>query len=105
VPPTTTLIGDTIVVSWIQPDDGGTSISAYTILVAQSDNSTYTEDKVNCLGTNATIIATRQCVIPNAVLNQAPYNLLWGSKVYAKIIVSNVIGSSPASAAGNGATI
>ncbi len=38
-PPTTTLVGDTIVVSWAQPDDGGTSISA------------------------------RQCIIPNAVLN------------------------------------
>ena len=33
-PPTTTLIGDTIVVSWDQPDDGGTSISAYTIFIA-----------------------------------------------------------------------
>ncbi len=105
VPPTTTLFGDTIVVSWIQPDDGGTSISAYTILVAQSDNSTFTEDKVNCDGRNTTIIANRQCVIPNSVLNQAPYNLIWGAKVYAKIIVSNVIGSSPASEAGNGATI
>jgi len=30
---------------------------------------------------------------------------LWGSKVYAKIIVTNIIGSSPASEAGNGATI
>lgn len=92
-------------VSWIQPDDGGTSISAYTILVAQSDNSTFTEDKVNCDGRNTTIIAYRQCVIPNSVLNQAPYNLIWGAKVYAKIIVSNVIGSSPASETGNGATI
>ena len=92
-------------VSWIQPDDGGTSISAYTILIAQSDNATFTEDKVNCDGRNTTIVANRQCVIPSAVLNQAPFNLIWGSKVYAKIIVSNVIGSSPPSAAGNGASI
>lgn len=30
---------------------------------------------------------------------------MWGSKVYAKIIVSNIIGSSPVSDAGNGAII
>ena len=35
----------------------------------------------------------------------APYNLLWGASVYAKIIVQNIYGSSLMSAAGNGAIL
>jgi hypothetical protein len=35
----------------------------------------------------------------------APFNLVWGSSVFAKIIAGNVVGSSEASPIGNGAVI
>jgi hypothetical protein len=35
----------------------------------------------------------------------APFNLVWGSSVYAKVIAGNVVGSSQASSIGNGAVI
>ena len=45
------------------------------------------------------------CTIAISILKDAPYNLLVGSSVYAKIIATNTIGSSAASLAGNGAAI
>lgn len=38
-------------------------------------------------------------------MNAAPYNILWGDEVYAKFEVTNVYGTSPTSASGNGATL
>jgi hypothetical protein len=35
----------------------------------------------------------------------APFNLNWGASVYAKIVATNVYGSSTESAAGNGAVL
>jgi hypothetical protein len=103
--PTTTNIGKSIRIDWSPPDDGGTSITSYTIHVRNVDGVEFNEDLVNCDGTDPQIIADRACLIPNKVLNQAPSNLLWGDEVYAILEVSNVYGTSPASAAGNGAIL
>jgi len=35
----------------------------------------------------------------------APYYLIWGSSIYAKVIAKNIIGNSVESLAGNGAII
>lgn len=43
--------------------------------------------------------------MPNVVLNAAPFNLIWGSSVIAKIKTVNVVGSSPYSFLGNGAVL
>ncbi len=39
------------------------------------------------------------------VLRGSPFNLAWGTSVYAKVIATNVYGSSVESSAGNGAII
>jgi hypothetical protein len=44
-------------------------------------------------------------LIPNIVLNSAPYNLLWGSSVNVKVTVTNVVGTSTMSAVGSGAIL
>lgn len=69
------------------------------------DSTEFHENIDYCDGTNPTIIADRACLIPNNVVNAAPHNLLWGDEVYAKFVVTNVYGTSPESAAGNGAIL
>lgn len=44
-------------------------------------------------------------MVPIASLTQLPYSLSFGDSVYAKVVASNVKGSSSESAGGNGATI
>lgn len=44
-------------------------------------------------------------MVPNADLNVAPFNLLWGDSVYAQFTVTNFYGTSPMSPVGNGATL
>lgn len=44
-----------------------------------------------------------KCIVPVNILRAAPFNLEWGSSVWAKIAVKNVIGTTAESGPGNGA--
>lgn len=50
-------------------------------------------------------MSTTSCTVPISVLQSAPYNLSWGAAVHATVLATNVVGSSVASASGNGAVI
>ncbi len=65
-------------------------------MIRHSDNVTYTT-YASCTGTVVT------CTVAITVLKAAPYNLLAGSTVVAKVLATSLIGSSAYSAAGNGA--
>lgn len=52
-----------------------------------------------------TIISSTMCTEPISALMASPFNLPWGSSIYAQIIATNVIGSSANSALGNNAVI
>ena len=45
--PTTTLINDEVIIKWAAPDDNGSPITSYTILVRKSDL-TFAADLKNC---------------------------------------------------------
>jgi len=45
------------------------------------------------------------CSIPLSVVTASPYNLLWGTDVWATVQARNVIGSSATSNEGNGSII
>lgn len=45
------------------------------------------------------------CSVPLTTLTAAPYNLVVGNSIYAKIIALNAIGSSPFSTVSNGAVL
>jgi hypothetical protein len=49
--PVTTFVGSSIVIKWNAPISGGSPITAYKILIRQSDGFTYSEEKINCDGT------------------------------------------------------
>lgn len=101
--PTTSISGDSVVVSWQLPDNRGSPITAYTVRVRESDSLTFTEDALNCGGTDQTIVLNRECSVPISVLRAAPFNLPWGSNIHAKVSAINAYGSSTESDAGNGA--
>lgn len=103
--PILTNSGQDIVISWVAPDDNGHAITSYTILLQHSDGSSYSEDLVNCDGTDSTIVSAAACTVPLSILTAAPYNLVAGDSIHAKIIASNIKGASIESDTGSGALI
>lgn len=55
----TTFTGTNVIVSWTLVDDGGAPITAYTVLIRQYDELTYSQDLVNCNGISNLIISSR----------------------------------------------
>jgi len=105
VAPTTEFNADNLIIAWVAPDDGGSQITAYTVYIRQSDDTTFTPELTHCDASNAMIRDSQQCTIPASVLHDAPYSLAWGSPVYAKVMATNVYGDSEISLEGNGGTI
>jgi len=103
--PITTLIGSQTLISWDQPDDGGTPITSYVILIELVSGESAAEELEGCDGSLPEIVAARQCYVQNKALNAAPFNLVWGSSVRAQIKAINIIGGSPYSDFGNGAVL
>jgi hypothetical protein len=101
--PTTTVNSQNVIVTWTAPSNGGSAITAYTITLRQIDGVTYSQDLLSCNGANAAVISALMCTIPFATLQEAPFNLVWGSSVFAKVTATNIIGVSQSSPAGNGA--
>lgn len=60
---------------------------------------------VTCDGTQTEIINSRTCSVPISTLLVAPFNLPWGSSIYAIVTSTNYYGTSVDSNAGNGAVI
>ena len=67
-------------------------------MIRQSDGVTYSSFS----GCTSTAVS---CIGPISVLQAAPYTLVWGASIYAKVLATNAFGSSVASAPGNGALI
>jgi hypothetical protein len=62
---------------------------------------TFTEETVDCVGTDVDVIANRVCLINLDTLIVAPYSLVLNEEIKAKIIATNVYGDSPYSEVGN----
>jgi len=50
-------------------------------------------------------MAATSCTIPITVLQAAPFNLPWGSSIFAKVVATNIVNPSDHSPVGNGAII
>lgn len=101
-PPTTTLVGSNLVISWSAPYDQGTAITGYRIYIRESDLTTYSIDWTYCDGSLTEIRDSRTCEIPVLYLHNGYYQLEWGTSVYAKLSAFNANGVSDVSEAGNG---
>lgn len=58
IAPTTANAGTNIQFSWTAPYDSGAAITSYTVLIKQGDGN-FSEETVNCDGSDATIVANR----------------------------------------------
>lgn len=102
--PTTSFDGSFVKIAWSLPYNGGSAVNGYTVKIRQVDEVTYTE-VASCDGSTLTVITNRACQVPIATLTLSPFNLPWGTSVYAIVQARNVIGDSEFSAEGNGSVI
>ena len=90
-----------MIVSWTEPDSGGSPLTGYIVLFIQSDGE-YSSETTNCDMTNSLLTT---CTVPVSALKAEPFSLDWGASVFVKVIARNEYGSSEQSLAGNGAVI
>ena len=76
--PTTSISGSNVIINWVAPYDGDSTITGYTVEIQQSDLITFTT-YTGCTGTAVS------CTVPISVLQAAPYNLAVGSSVLARV--------------------
>jgi hypothetical protein len=102
---TTANVNELVTITWSEPVSNGSPITAYRIYVQEQGSTTFTEETVDCVGTDSTVITDRTCSISLVTLKASPYLLVKDDSVVAKIISVNVYGESVLSSEGSGAVI
>jgi hypothetical protein len=95
------VVANNVIISWKKPSENGTPITAYTILIKESDGG-FSEALPSCNGALATIRDAKECTVP---LYADPYNLILGQTIESKIIATNNYGSSDVSEVGGTALV
>jgi hypothetical protein len=75
------------------------------VQIQHSDGLTFSAELTDCDGTNPSIVAANKCSINSELLNQAPFNIAWGSEVFARVSAVNDYGESNFSPVGGGGVI
>ena len=91
-------------INWIAPDDGGSEITDYLIVIRGRDL-IYRTHLTSCDGSLSSVVMNTICTIPITLLREEPFSLAWGDSVYAKVTAMNLYGSSLESSVGNGAVL
>ena len=94
---TTTNDGSSVKISWSAPYHGGDSITAFTVLISQSDGIIFTADSTNCDGGSTSVLSNLYCLVPMTTLKASPYFLAEGSTVIATVKATNRAGDSATS--------
>lgn len=87
-----------VVITWTAPTSNGSPITSFQVEIEQATAGVWTSPSVYCTGTTATT-----CTVPMSALWAAPWNLLQGRTVAARVTAVNAYGSGTASAASTGA--
>lgn len=87
-------------ISWSQPYNGGSNITAYQILILQSDGITFSPELSFCDGSTTIAVTTLSCSIPVSTLRTAPFSLTWGATVVGRVQAINIYGNSAFSISG-----
>jgi hypothetical protein len=74
-------------------------------MIRNKDGINYSYDSDFCNGSGATILVIPSCSVLISDLVKTPFNLPWGSSIYAVVQAYNSYGDSDFSDAGNGAVI
>ena len=102
--PSTAISGTNALITWTAPDDNGSTITAYEVVLMTS-LATFVEETVYCDGTQSAIVAALQCEIPVTILRASPYDLAYNELIIAKVSAINLNGKGPESVAYGLATI
>jgi hypothetical protein len=85
------IVGD-VQVTWAVTNSYGSAITAYKIEFKHYDGVNYNEVLAYCDGTSATIVASRQCIVPMSVFTASPFYLQAGSPIYVRVSAKNGVG-------------
>jgi hypothetical protein len=97
--------GDHVIFTWIAPDYMGSAITGYHLEIRHYDSVTFSQELTHCDATREPIPSALQCMVPKSYLRTDPYNLPWGSEIWARVTAINVYELSIVSEEGNGAVI
>lgn len=92
-------------IEWQTPSNGGSALLGYKVYIRTNDPNKFETNLVDCNGSDPTIMATTNCIVPKLKLISQPFNLAWGSMIYVKVIAYNIYGDSSESVVGSGAVI
>jgi len=90
--PTTSISNTFVKISWTEPTTNSAAITAYDIVIKESDGSTFTADTSNCDGTAAAIVLNKYCFVPMSTLRGSPFSLPFRATVAVKVRAKNAIG-------------
>jgi hypothetical protein len=84
--PTTAVPANSVYVeiSWTAPTSNHFAIDRYQIQLLRQDG-TWQEDLTYCDGSTAQIITDLKCLVPMSVLRAAPYSLVLGDNIVARV--------------------
>jgi hypothetical protein len=91
---TTANVNDLVTISWSEPVSNGSPITAYRIYVQEHGTTTFTEETVECVGTDSTVITDRTCSIALETLKASPFLMVKDDSIIVKIISVNAYGKS-----------
>jgi hypothetical protein len=87
--PSTTFLTNTVQISWSPPATGGSAITGYYIYIRESDGVSYSLELQDCDGSLKAIIDNASCTVQVDTLLAAPFNLAYGSSIYATVSAYN----------------
>lgn len=86
--------GSKLRIDWTAPDDRGSSLTSYTILIQTSTPGAFLADATNCPGTP---VANTYCEIPLSTLQGGAFTLVQGDAVVVTVAATNAFGTGVAS--------
>lgn len=109
-PPSTEVFNDQVAITWNSADPRGAVVTGYKIFLKQHDETpldesddVYVQAPSSCDGTSPEAMAYYYCYVSLFDTLAAPYSLVKGEEIVARIIATNSYGDSDFSPAGNGA--
>lgn len=89
------MTGVAVEISWTAPAPNGEAITSYDVLVLKADGATFSAAAGTCTSNPSGTLSTAKCTITLTDLRTAPYSLILGSPVRAKVRAVNARGPGP----------
>ena len=104
----TSIVNNYVKLDWaVPPSTNGGAITAYEVVIRQSDGTTFSTETTTCDGADSIVVSNAYCMIPMTTLSTTPFALTYGTTVIVKAKAQNSKGWAAAYSTENssGATI